>query len=96
MPRPDIWHVIAGIFNMKRICLILIAVAGYIQAFSQQLPPVNDTLIPKQHLDDTILYEPKLQGGALIDTVNIKDKPDYQPGYVKDTTREKNSRVKPK
>jgi hypothetical protein len=96
MPRQVIWHAIAGIFSMKRISLILIAIAGYIQAFSQQPPPVNDTLIPKQHLDDTIPYEPKLQGGALIDTINIKDKSDYHPGYLKDTLKEKNSGVKPK
>jgi len=80
---------------MKKICLILIAVSGYFQALSQQ-PPINDTLIPKQHLDDTIPAEPKLQGGALIDTVNIKDKAEYQPGYLRDTSREKNSGVKPK
>ena len=61
-----------------------------------QLPPVNDTLIPKQHRDDTIMYEPKLQGGALIDTVNIKDsKPKHQPGYVNDSLKQKGA-VKPK
>ena len=41
---------------------------------SAQLRPVNDTLIPEQHKRDTIQYEPKLQGGALIDTVNSGDK----------------------
>jgi hypothetical protein len=81
--------------NMKKVYWILIAVCSYVQAFSQQ-PPINDTLIPRQHLDDTIPSEPKLQGGALIDTVNIKDKPAFQPGYIKDTLMEKNNGVNPK
>ena len=74
----------------------MIAIFGYGYAFSQQPNPVNDTLIPKQHKDDTILYEPKLDGGALIDTVNIKDKPNHQPQYLNDTLKEKRSPEKPK
>ena len=35
--------------------------------------PAKDTLIPPQH-KDTIKSEPKLKGGALIDTINTKDK----------------------
>lgn len=80
---------------MKKFSSFLIAISICLHAYSQQ-PPVNDTLIPKQHRDDTTLYEPKLQGGALIDTVNIDHKPDFQPGYLKDSLNENNRRKKPK
>jgi hypothetical protein len=80
---------------MKKICSILITICGYMQAFSQQ-PPVNDTIIPKQHRDDTIPSEPKLNGGALIDTVNIKDTVHYRPGFLNDTLEGKNKKDKPK
>ena len=79
---------------MKNICSILIAILGYGFAFSQQ-HPVNDTLIPKQHKDDTLISEPKLPGGALIDTVNIKDKPTHHPQYLNDTLKEKGKPEKP-
>ena len=80
---------------MKKICSILTLICGYISVYSQQ-PPVNDTLIPRQHRDDTVEYEPKLQGGALIDTVNIKDTVKYQPGFVKDTLDKTNRKENPK
>ena len=80
---------------MKKIWSISIIVLASLDAFSQQ-QPVNDTLIPKQHRDDTMQYEPKLQGGALIDTVNIKDTSHYQPGYLKDTLERKSRKDKPK
>ena len=80
---------------MKKICSILIALCGNTFVFSQQ-SPVNDTLIPKQHKDDTVSYEPKLEGGALIDTVNLKDKPVHQPGYLNDTLKKKKNSEKPK
>jgi hypothetical protein len=83
------------LFTMKKICSIIIAACGYLPAFSQQ-PPINDTLIPKQHRDDTTQYEPKLIGGALIDTVNIKDTSNYQPGFLKDTLEGKSKKEKPK
>jgi hypothetical protein len=86
---------ISGLSSMKKLYWILPAVCSALSVFGQQ-HPLNDTLIPKQHLDDTITSEPKLQGGALIDTVNIKDKSDYQPGYLRDTSKEKNNAVKPK
>jgi len=59
-----------------------------------QEPPVNDTLIPKQHKRDTIKYEPKLQGGALIDTINTKDnKLKHQPARI-DTAQKKPTQKK--
>ena len=73
---------------MKKICSILFTIFAYTCAFSQQRP-VNDTLIPEQHDDDTVRYEPKLEGGALIDTVNIKDRPVHEPGYLNDTIKRK-------
>jgi len=88
------WHAITGIMIMKNICAFFLFASFYMMAFSQQ-PPVNDTLIPKQQLDDTAQNEPKLQGGAIIDTINIK-KSDNHPGYLLDTLEEKNSRDKPK
>ena len=80
---------------MKKIWAFFILVSAILPAFGQQ-PPVNDTLIPKQHRDDTIEYEPKLQGGALIDTVNIKDTVKYQPGFIKDTLENKNRKDRTK
>ena len=80
---------------MKKLSSFLVATTICLHAYSQQ-SPVNDTLIPKQHRDDTSLYEPKLQGGALIDTVNIDNKPEYQPGYLKDSLKDNNRRKKPK
>ena len=56
-----------------------------------QQPPVNDTLIPKQHRDDTIQYEPKLEGGALIDTINTRDHELHHPAFVRDTLNRRDS-----
>jgi len=42
--------------------------------FSQEKQNPADTLIPIQHKRDTQRVEPKLEGGALIDTINTKDK----------------------
>ena len=67
---------------------MLLAIFAYTCTFSQQRP-VNDTLIPEQHDDDTVRYEPKLEGGALIDTVNIKNRPAHEPEFLNDTIKKK-------
>jgi hypothetical protein len=58
---------------MKITYLLLFLASISLKCFSQQ-SPVNDTLLPEQHKHDTVQYEPKLDGGALIDTINTKDK----------------------
>ncbi|MEO8085911.1 MAG: hypothetical protein ABI763_03775 [Bacteroidota bacterium] len=58
---------------MKTSFIILIFALIAINSFAQE-PAVNDTLIPIQHKRDTVQYEPKLEGGALIDTINTSDK----------------------
>ncbi|CAN5686715.1 hypothetical protein BH11BAC1_BH11BAC1_12340 [soil metagenome] len=58
---------------MKTLFIILIFALTAINCFAQE-PAVNDTLIPIQHRRDTVQYEPKLEGGALIDTINTSDK----------------------
>jgi hypothetical protein len=76
---------------MKTLILFALAYTSWFAALAQQ-PPVNDTLIPKQHKGDTIQYEPKLEGGALIDTINTKDaKKHYAPAYIGDTLIKKDS-----
>ncbi len=57
---------------MKTIIVVFLLLSISISCLAQ-LSPVNDTLIPEQHKRDTIQYEPKLQGGALIDTINTDD-----------------------
>jgi hypothetical protein len=79
---------------MKKICSMLLLLCGYSYVFSQQSPV--DTLVPKQHSDDTVSHEPKLQGGALIDTVNIKNNPMHQPGHLNDTLKIEKYPEKPK
>lgn len=73
---------------MKKVCLVLIASLVSIQLFSQ-VPA--DTLIPSQHKVDTSGYEPKLNGGALIDTINTRHSGEHRlPASPVDTALLKN------
>jgi hypothetical protein len=72
---------------LKNISAALLIFLIPVLSFAQ-LHPANDTLIPKQHRDDTVQYEPKLTGGALIDTINTKEKKFYRhPAHVSDTSK---------
>jgi len=81
---------------LKKKLFSLLIFFPVLNAFAQQ-PPVNDTLIPKQHRDDTVQYEPKLKGGALIDTINTKENKFYRrPAHQPDSVYRKDSTLKPK
>lgn len=59
--------------QMLRTVIFSVCIVAMCNSLSAQVHPANDTLLPEQHINDTGLYEPKLPGGALIDTVNTKD-----------------------
>jgi hypothetical protein len=88
-----IWHIIDFIYSMKLMPFVF-SMCLLISLRSAAQQPVNDTLIPKQHLDDTLQYEPKLQGGALIDTIHTGDKQfKHQPVHPQDSSAIKKDSV---
>ena len=58
---------------MKKTSLCLTGLLIWLMS-AGQLPVAPDTLFPKKTQSDTVKPEPKLKGGALIDTVNTKKK----------------------
>lgn len=58
---------------MKKTISILAFIALICNSNAQQVLP-EDTLRPRPEPQDTVRYEEKLPGGALIDTINTKEK----------------------
>jgi hypothetical protein len=77
---------------MKNIILLLMLSIKF-SAYCQVIPP-NDTIIPEQQLNDTVKYQPKLKGGALIDTINTKGRKDYPAYPLHDSIPHRKQRLK--
>ncbi len=72
---------------MKKLLSALL-ISLFTTACFAQHQPVSDTLIPKQHKRDTVVTEPKLDGGALIDTVTPREnKFRHRPVHPVDSLR---------
>ena len=75
---------------MKLICFIGSLVILLSVNANAQTPSPTDTLLPAPSKPDTTIAEPKLRGGALIDTINTeKNKYKLKPIHPGDTLHER-------
>jgi len=81
---------------MKKLAVLVVTFGMFVVAFAQT-PAPTDTVLPKKAKADTIIPEPKLKGGALIDTVNTeKNKYKLKPIHPGDSIHENKNQVGPK